>query len=265
MKRIALFGICGKMGRAMLSELMLEKEIRIIAGFDKVNIGMDIGVLNGRDIIGVKVTDSYEDIIESSPDLIVDFTGPDVVFGNIKWALENSIDIIVGATGLKKEEIEFLRKKEKELKSKVFIVPNFSIGAVIMIIISKLSARYFENCEIIEMHHENKKDAPSGTSISTAESIGKIINYNESKLNKDEQENIEGSRGAFTNGIHLHSIRLPGLLAHQCVIFGSKGQTLTIKHDSFDRSSFYPGLVMAIKNIDNLSNFTYGLESLIKL
>lgn len=265
MKKIALFGICGKMGRAMLSELMLEKEIKIIAGFDKVNIGMDIGVLNGRDITGVKVTDSYEDIKESSPNLIVDFTGPDAVFGNIKWAVENSIDIIVGATGLKKEEIEFFRKKRKEFKSKVFIVPNFSIGAVIMIIISKLSAKYFENCEIIEMHHENKKDAPSGTSISTAESIGKIINYNESKLNKDERENIEGSRGAFINGIHLHSVRLPGLLAHQCVIFGSKGQTLTIKHDSFDRTSFYPGLIMAIENIDNLSNFTYGLESLIKL
>ncbi len=265
MKKIALFGICGKMGKAMLSELMLEKKINIVAGFDKVNIGTDIGVLNGRDITGVKVTDSYKDIKEAGPDLIIDFTGPDAVSENIKWAIENNIDIIVGATGLKKEEIEFLRKKSKEFKSKVFIVPNFSIGAVIMILISKLSARYFENCEIIEMHHENKKDAPSGTSISTAESIAKIIKYNDSKLNKDERESIEGSRGAFVNGIHLHSVRLPGLLAHQCVIFGSKGQTLTIKHDSFDRTSFYPGLIMAIQNIDKLSNFTYGLENLIKL
>ncbi|MDD3520142.1 MAG: 4-hydroxy-tetrahydrodipicolinate reductase [Actinomycetota bacterium] len=265
MKNIALFGICGKMGKAMLGELVLEKEINIVAGFDKVSIGTDIGVLNGRDITGIKVTDSYDDVKEAEPNLIIDFTGPDSVFDNIKWAIGNNIDIIVGATGLKKNEIENLRKKSKEFKSKVFIVPNFSIGAVIMILLSKLSAKYFDNCEIIEMHHENKKDAPSGTSILTAESIAKTIKYNDSDINDGEIESIEGSRGAFVNGLHVHSVRLPGLLAHQSVIFGSKGQTLTIRHDSFDRSSFYPGLIMAIKNIDNLTNFTYGLESLIKL
>jgi len=265
MKKIALFGICGKMGKSMLTELMLEEDVSIVAGFDIVNIGTDIGVLNGRDITGVKVTNDYNVVKESEPNLIIDFTGPNIVYKNINWAIDNNIDIIVGATGLKKEEMEVLRRKSKDFKSKVFIVPNFSIGAVIMILLSKLSAKYFDNCEIIEMHHENKKDAPSGTSVSTAESIAKVLKYNESRLNEGERETLEGSRGAFINGLHIHSIRLPGLLAHQSVIFGSKGQTLTIKHDSFDRSSFYPGLIMAIRNIDKLSNFTYGLENLIEL
>ncbi len=265
MKKIALFGICGKMGKAMLNELILEEGIKIVSGLDKINIGTDIGVLIGKNITGIKVSGSYDEVIASKPDLIVDFTGPDVVLTNIKWAIKNSIDIIVGATGLKKEEIDYLRKESKNFQSKVFIVPNFSIGAVLMVLLGKLSATYFDDCEIIEMNHENKKDAPSGTATSTAESIAGVIKYNKSRLKKEEQENIEGSRGAFTNGIHIHSIRLPGLLAHQCIIFGSKGQTLTIKHDSLDRTSFYPGLIMAIKNIDGLTNFTYGLESLIKL
>ena len=265
MKKIALFGICGKMGKAMLNELILEENIKIVSGLDKTNIGTDIGVLIGRNITGIKVSGSYDEIIASKPDLIVDFTGPNVIFDNIKWGIENNIDIIVGATGLKKEEIRYLKKESKNFKSKVLIVPNFSIGAVLMILLSRLSAQYFDDCEIIEMHHENKKDAPSGTAISTAESIAEVIKYNNSKLKKEEHESIEGSRGAFAGGVHMHSIRLPGLLAHQRVIFGSKGQTLTIKHDSLDRSSFYPGLIMAIKNIDTLSNFTYGLESLIKL
>lgn len=265
MKNISLFGICGKMGKAMLNELILEDDIKIVSGLDKVNIGTDIGVLIGRNITGIKVSGNHDEIIASKPDLIIDFTAPDVVLDNIKWAIKNSIDIIVGATGLKQKDIKSLKEESKDFNSKVFVVPNFSIGAVLMVLLGRLSARYFDDCEIIEMHHENKKDAPSGTAISTAESISEIIKFNNSRLRQEEHENIEGSRGAFTNGIHLHSIRLPGLLAHQCIIFGSKGQTLTIKHDSLDRTSFYPGLIMAIKNIDSLPNFTYGLESLIKL
>jgi 4-hydroxy-tetrahydrodipicolinate reductase len=265
MKKIALFGICGKMGKSMLSELVLEEDIIIAAGFDKVNIGTDIGVLTGREISGVKVTDNYEEIKSANPDLIIDFTGSEVLYKNIIWAIDNKIDIIVGATGLKKEEIDVIKEKTKKSKSKVFIVPNFSIGAVLMVMLSSIAAKYFENCEIIEMHHDKKKDAPSGTAIATAIGIGEKKLFNSSKLLPDEKETLEGSRGAFSDGVHIHSIRLPGLLAHQSVIFGSKGQTLTIRHDSIDRSSFYPGLIMAIRNLDKLPNFVYGLDSLIEI
>ncbi|MCE5328865.1 4-hydroxy-tetrahydrodipicolinate reductase [bacterium] len=265
MKKIALFGICGKMGRSMLSELILEEDIRIIAGFDKINIGTDIGILTGREISGIKVTDNHEDIKLAKPDLIIDFTGPEVVYKNILWAIDSKIDIIVGATGLTKEELDNVREKVKKSKSKVFIVPNFSIGAVLMVMLSSLAASYFENCEIIEMHHDKKKDAPSGTAIATSIAINEKKKFNASKFLTDEKETVEGSRGAFSDGIHIHSIRLPGLLAHQSVIFGSKGQTLTIRHDSIDRSSFYPGLILAIRNLDRLPNFSYGLEALIEI
>lgn len=265
MKRIALLGICGKMGKSMLTELVLEKDIFIAAGFDKINIGTDIGVLTGREISGVKVTDNYEEIKLANPDLIIDFTGPEILFKNIIWAQENKIDIIVGATGLKREEIEIIKEKAKKSKSKVFIVPNFSISAVLMVMLSSIAAKYFENCEIIEMHHDKKKDAPSGTAIATAIAINERKEFNSNKLLPDERETLEGSRGAFSDGVHIHSVRLPGLLAHQSVIFGSKGQTLTIKHDNIDRSSFYPGLIMAIRNLDKLPDFAYGLDSLIEI
>jgi len=119
----------------MLNELILENDIEIVGGFDKLNIGTDIGILTGRNITGIKVTDNYNDILASKPDIIVDFTGQEIVYKNIKWAIENCINIIVGATGLKKEEIERTTKNSKKFKSKVFIVPNFSIGAVLMILI----------------------------------------------------------------------------------------------------------------------------------
>ena len=265
MKKIALFGICGNMGKSMLSELVLEEDIYIAAGFDKINIGTDIGILTGREISGIKVTDDYEEIKIANPDLIIDFTGPEILFKNILWAAENKIDIIVGATGLKREEIEIIKEKTKKSKSKVFIVPNFSIGAVLMVMLSSTVAKYFDNCEIIEMHHDKKKDAPSGTAIATAIAVNEKKEFNSSRLQPDEKETLEGSRGAFSDGVHIHSVRLPGLLAHQCVIFGSRGQTLTIKHDSIDRSSFYPGLIMAIRNLDKLPNFAYGLDSLIEI
>jgi len=266
MKKIALFGICGKMGKSMLSELILENDIKVVAGFDKVNKGTDIGVLIGREITGIKVTDNYDEIKETKPDIIVDFTGPEIVYKNIMWAIENNINIIVGATGLKKEEIEVIKEKSENLKkSKVFIAPNFTLGAVLMIMISKMVANYFDNCEIIEMHHDNKKDAPSGTAMATATAISKVKKFNENKFITGEKENVEGSRGAFYDGIHIHSVRLPGLLAHQSIIFGSKGQTLTIRHDSIDRSSYYPGLILAIRSLDKLPYFTYGLENLIKI
>ncbi len=258
MKKIAFFGICGRMGKSMSEGLAKEEGIEIVAGFDKQNIGQDIGM-------GFKVTDDFADVLKSRPDLIIDFTGPDVIYKNINWAIDNTIDIIVGASGLSKEQINEIEEKVKKASSKVFIIPNFSIGAVLMMKLSASVCKYFDDCEIIEMHHDQKKDAPSGTAVSTAYLISKTKNFSRERLKIDESEIIEGSRGAFCEGIHIHSIRLPGLLAHQEVIFGTSGQILTIRHDSLDRSSFYPGLIMSIKGMDSLGSFTYGLESLIQI
>jgi 4-hydroxy-tetrahydrodipicolinate reductase len=257
-KRVAFFGICGKMGSSMSQSLSREDDIEIVSGLDIRDVGTESG-------FGFKVTDKYEEVKKSSPDLIIDLTGPDSVYGNVNWALDNSIDIIVGASGLSKGQLIEIEKKADGSPSKVLVVPNFAIGAVIMIKISSMISKYFDGCEIIEMHHEQKKDAPSGTAVSTASSIAQIKDFGQGEFRKSEKEVLEGSRGAFYEGINIHSIRLPGLLAHQEVIFGTTGQTLKIRHDSLDRTCFYPGLLMAVRKIDGLGSFTCGLDCIIDI
>lgn len=265
MKKIVIFGICGKMGTSISRELIKEEEIELVGGFDIENVGVDIGEFLVGKKTGYKIYNSYEDIKELSPDIIIDFTNANVASKTINWAIDNNINIIVGTTGLSREDLDSIKNKALKSNSKTLIAPNFSIGAVIMIKISKMISKYFDNCEIIELHHDKKKDAPSGTSILTAEQISLSNNFNKSRLKEGETETIEGCRGGFTGGVHIHSVRLPGLLAHQNVIFGVKGQTLSIKHDSLDRSSFYPGVILAIRNMDKLSNYTFGLDKLINI
>ena len=264
MKKIAMFGICGRMGSAITSELIKEDDISLVAGFDSINKGMDAGQFLGAGKMNVPITDSYDDVKNSGPDVIVDFTIAEVAEKTIEWAINNSIDIIVGTTGIKPEKLKDFEDMAGSSGSRVFIIPNFAIGAVVMMKISKMIAGYFDNCEIIEMHHDGKKDAPSGTSLATAEGISENIAYNKKRLKDDETENIEGSRGGFAGDLHIHSVRLPGLVAHQNVIFGARGQTLSIRHDSTDRSSFYPGVIMAIRNIEKIQGYAFGLDRLIE-
>jgi len=265
MKKIIMFGICGKMGKSISGELIKEEEIELIGGFDIINTGADIGELLTGKKTGYRIHGSYEDIKKLNPDIIIDFTTADSAKKNINWAIENNINIIVGTTGLRKEDLSEIESRALQSVSKTLIVPNFSIGAAVMVRICGMISKYFDDCEIIEMHHDKKKDAPSGTSLYTAEEISHGGNFSGFRLKDGEIETIKGSRGGFTGGIHIHSVRLPGLLAHQQVIFGTKGQTLSIKHDSIDRSSFYPGVILAIRNLDRLSGFTFGLDKLIDI
>ncbi|MBM3699862.1 MAG: 4-hydroxy-tetrahydrodipicolinate reductase [Actinobacteria bacterium] len=265
MKRIAILGICGNMGSAITGELLKEKDVEIIGGFDRVHTGQDIGLYLGINASGSRIYGSLADIKELNPDLAIDFTNAGISLKSIDWAIDNSIDIIVGTTGFKKDELKLIEEKANSAKSRVFIVPNFSIGAVLMMELSAIAAKYFESCEIIELHHNKKKDAPSGTALLTAEKIYSVKKFTGQRLGSEEKETIEGSRGAFAEGVHIHSLRLKGLLAHQEVIFGTTGQTLTIRHDTLDRLSFYPGVILAVRAIDSLDNFTYGLDKIIDI
>ena len=265
MKKIAMFGICGKMGTSMAKELLKEKDMEVICGFDKLNVEKDMGYVLGIGENNKKIFNRYKDVRNLNPDLIIDFTNAEAASETIAWALDEGIDIIVGTTGFKKDGLVKIEEKANKSGSKVFIVPNFSIGAVLMIKISQMIAKYFDGCEIIELHHDKKKDAPSGTSIFTAQQISKTKEFNSVKLKDGETETVGGSRGAFSDGIHIHSVRLPGFLAHQNVIFGTQGQTLSIKHDSIDRSSFYPGLLLAVRKINKMQNYTYGLDKILDL
>ena len=175
----------------------------------------------------------------------------------------NNINIVIGTTGLTDEQIENLKQLSNENQVACFIAPNFSTGAVLMMKFAQMAAKYFDNAEIIELHHNQKKDAPSGTAVKTAQLMA---SENKSFVsgNCQEVETISGARGAESySNIHIHSIRMPGFMASQEVLFGSDGQTLSIRHDSTNRSCYMPGVLMAIKYAFENKNFTYGLDNIL--
>lgn len=195
-------------------------------------------------------------------DAMVDFTNPDVVFNNIDLCLGRKINCVIGTTGLSDEELKTLDRKALDNEVGLAVIPNFAIGAVLMMKFARETAAYLPDVEILELHHNQKMDAPSGTAIKTAEMIGEKLSRKPA-INPNEFEKIKGARGADHDSIKIHSVRLPGLIAHQEVIFGGMGQTLIIRHDTYDRSGFMPGVVMVTKRILDIKGLVYGLEKLI--
>jgi 4-hydroxy-tetrahydrodipicolinate reductase len=186
---------------------------------------------------------SLESVIEEArPDVVIDFTTPDSVFGNARLCLERGVHVVVGTTGISEDELEQLRQLARESEGNCFVAPNFAIGAVLMMEAARLAAPHIPDCEIVELHHERKLDAPSGTAKRTADLIAEA-----------------GGR----DDVPIHSVRLPGLVAHQEVIFGGLGQTLTIRHDSLSRESFMPGVLLAVRKVGDLDGLVVGLERLL--
>lgn len=257
---VLVFGSAGKMGSEVCRALLDEGDLKLIGGIDLEKVGKDLGEVIRRDSVGIKITDKPDDFLENKPDVMVDFTQPSVVMENIRWGIKNGINIVVGTTGINQDNLKEIESLLRESSSNVFVAPNFAIGAVVMIELCKIASKFFNTCEIIEMHHDKKADAPSGTSIKTAENLGISL---EGRILPHEKEIIEHVRGGIAGGAHIHSIRLPGLVAHQEVIFGGQGQTLAIRHDSIDRTSFMPGIIMAIREVGNLKGLTYGLEKIL--
>jgi 4-hydroxy-tetrahydrodipicolinate reductase len=194
---------------------------------------------------------------------MVDFTHPDSVRGNLKAAIRAGAHCVVGTTGFSDADLAEIASEVDGSKSNVLIAPNFAIGAVLMMQMAKMAAAHMDDCEIIELHHDKKADAPSGTAAKTAALIGNSSHAE--RLKPGEKETLDGARGAFVSGIHIHSVRLPGLVAHQEVIFGGQGQTLTIRHDSIDRTSFMPGVIIAVRAIADHPGMTYGLETFLNI
>jgi len=197
--------------------------------------------------------------------VLVDFTSPDVVMDNVRWAIEQGISLVIGTTGFTEERLDRVRGWLAEKPgANVLIAPNFGIGALLMMRFAATAARYFESVEIIEQHHPRKFDAPSGTSTHTARLIAEARAAAGSLPMPDAtKEELDGARGALVEGVRIHSVRAAGLVAHQEVLFGSAGETLTIRHDSLDRVSFMPGVLLAVRNVLNLPGLTVGIDSLL--
>jgi 4-hydroxy-tetrahydrodipicolinate reductase len=230
--------------------------------------GSGLAGLAGR-AAAIEVAADPSELPPGSVDVAVDFTVRDAALRNLHWCAENGVHAVSGTTGFSVEEVGGLEAAfSAEASPNCLLAANFSIGALLMMRCAELCAPYFEGVEVIELHHDRKQDAPSGTSLETVRRIevARSAHAEAGPFSEDQTKHVslEGARGGVTgSGIHLHSVRLPGLVAHQQVMFGSLGETLTLRHDSVDRVSFMPGVLLAIRRVGTLPGLTLGLESLL--
>ncbi len=249
MINIAVCGANGKMGQEVIKAVQSAEDMTLVARID-INNGQFATIKDAKDSVNI--------------DILVDFTQPQSVYENALYCLNNSINTVIGTTGLSDSQIEELKKLSESTNTGCLIAPNFSTGAVLMMKFAQMAAKYFDNAEIIEFHHNQKKDAPSGTAVKTASMMAGVNDKDFTAGNCAEVETIEGARGANSyNNIHIHSVRMPGFMASQEVIFGSNGQTLRIRHDSSDRECYMPGVLLGIRYVKEHKSFVYGLDNIL--
>ncbi len=263
MIRVMVCGAYGKMGREVLKAVYNDKELELVGAMDVNSSFADVGELIGIGKIGVTVGKDLQTVIsETKPQVMVDFTNPAAVMPNIRTAITCGVSPVVGTTGLSADDLAEVGRLCSDKKVNALIAPNFAIGAVLMMKMAQDAAKYLPHVEIIELHHDQKLDAPSGTALRTAQLIAEKRGFLK-QGHPNEEEKLAGARGSELEGIRIHSVRLPGYVAHQEVIFGGLGQTLTIRHDSISRESFMPGVVLACKRVLTITGLVCGLENIL--
>ena len=282
MIRVAVAGCAGRMGSAVVNAVNTASDLELACGIDPqaasgagVAASAGAGTATGSSAAasaGTTAASSFpiytsiaRAISAGDIDVLVDFTRPDVVEANLREALSAGIDCVVGTTGLSAEKLEELASLAQG-NTTLFYAPNFTTGAVLMMQFARAAAPFFPEAEVIEFHHTKKRDAPSGTAVRTAQIISDARSNKPSKApgKETEIEGAEGARGALVEGVPVHSVRSSGFVASQEVIFGSMGQSLTIKHDSWDRESYMPGVLLGIRSVGECSGLIVGLENFMK-
>lgn len=247
----------GKMGRQVAVAVAAEPGMKPVAFLD------GLATAGKADHLPV-YNDAGACFDEKHPDVVIDFSNGEWTPKLAETALPRGVRMVIGTTGLSSEFMQWLEKEAKERKTGAVVAANFAIGAVLMMHFAKQAARFFENAEIIELHHDQKVDAPSGTAKTTAE-LMRAAREADFVWRAAEKETIPGTRGGESGGVAIHSVRLPGLVAHQEVIFGGLGQTLTIRHDTTGRDSFMPGVIAATRQVMELDHLVVGLDALFGL
>ncbi len=271
---VLVSGALGRMGREVVNSVLNSTDCELVAAIDinKKNNGENISqllnlksseVFVSNDLEGSLCSISQDYRNQEIKPVLVDFTHPDSVFDNTRSAIAYGISPIIGTTGLSPSQINDLSIFAQKAEVGCAIIPNFSVGMVLLQQAASVAAKFYDNIELIEMHHNQKADSPSGTCIKTAEMIEEYPKqYNEGLVK--ESESLKGVRGGVRDsGLNIHSIRLPGLLAHQVVMMGSPGETYTIRHDTIDRKAYMPGVLQAVRKIGGFKTLVYGLERLI--
>lgn len=251
------------MGREVLKMVLEDPELQLVTAIDVSCNGQDAGRLAGKEACGVIVSNDLEmALVEHKPDVMIDFTTPQSCVPNARIAIRHKVRPVIGTTGYSMDEVDELNQLCLEQGIGGVIAPNFSIGAILMAQFAAQAAKYFPHVEIIEYHGDQKLDAPSGTSVWTANMISQ--NREEFRQgNPKEEETIEGARGGYYNGFRIHSVRLPGVFAQQEVIFGGPGQSLKIRNDSYERSCYMPGVNLAAKKVLHLEGIVFGFENIM--
>jgi len=261
--RVLVAGAGGKMGRQVVQAVSEAADMELVGVVDPVFAGEDAPVYTG--IVDQQQVNIQADLPNAlslvRPDVVVDFTRPQSVYANACTVLRAGLHMVIGTTGLTESQLQHLHELAVENKVAVVHAPNFALGAVLMMRFAREAAQFFPGVEIVELHHDQKKDAPSGTAIKTAEMIKET--WQGSGEDPTEESRLSGARGGDLGGIHIHSVRLPGLVAHQEVLFGRPGEILTIRHDSLDRAAFMPGVLLAIRRVGSCQGLVYGLEHLM--
>ena len=262
--KVAIAGARGKMGMEAVHTVMNNAGMDLVAVLDYKEVATTLGELElFPNHYEVPIYTDFEQLVtDTLPDVLVDLTNPHFVYEHTKQALLHNVRPVIGTTGFTEEQLQELKDLANEKQIGCIIAPNFAIGAILMMKFAKEAAKFFPDVEIIEMHHDQKLDAPSGTGIKTAQMISEV---REAKVqgHPNEKETHAGARGANYEGMHIHSVRLPGLVAHQQVLFGGTGELLTIRHDSLNRGSFMGGVAFCIGEVMKRNTLVYGLENII--
>jgi 4-hydroxy-tetrahydrodipicolinate reductase len=245
--KVAVLGAKGRMGSESVKAISAADDLELVAS-------LDLG-------------DSLDLLKSSGAEVVLEFTHPDSVMKNLEFAISNGIHVVVGTTGIDSQRMDVIKSLlAKNPKVGAIIAPNFGLGAVLMMQFAAKAATYFESVEIIELHHPDKADAPSGTATRTAELISEArARAKKSAIADKTSSGLAGARGAKVGDVPIHSIRLRGLVAHQEVLLGNQGETLSIRHDSIDRSGFMPGVLLAIRSVKTRAGLTFGLENVMDI
>lgn len=263
-------GAAGKMGREVVKAVASAPDMTLLGAVDRNPnyFGEDAGEVAGIEPLEVPITNDFEPMLaltaqERQPGVMVDFTHPATIYDNVRSAIAYGIRPVVGTTGLSAAQIQELAEFADKASTGCLIIPNFSIGMVLLQQAAVQASRFYDHVEIIELHHNQKADAPSGTAIQTAQLLAELgKTYNPAQV--EETEKLSGARGGLAaEGIRIHSLRLPGLIAHQEVIFGSPGEVYTLRHDTSDRACYMPGVLLSIRKVLQLKSLVYGLEKIL--
>ena len=258
MIRVGVVGATGRMGREVCRAVAADPDLSLVAAVSRSAPGVTLAEAMGLDgpSATVVLVEHLDAMREAGIDVLVDFTAPRHAPDHIAWGIANGVHVVVGTTGFQVDP------SWSDAPVGIVVAPNFAIGAVLLMRLAEQAARHMPSAEVIELHHDGKVDAPSGTALLTARRIAAARG---SHLPSAADEDEAGARGADVDGVRVHSVRLPGLVAHEEVIFGGQGQTLTLRHDSTDRSSFMPGVLLAVKAVGDRPGLTLGLETLLDL